>query len=274
MADEMLVLPGERCRRAREEQGLSTTEAANRLHLSVSYLRALEADDYERLPEATFVKGYLRNYAKLLGLPADEIANTFQQMVNEDRYDKALVTPVAPASQQNWRKPLLIGLGLLLLVALVGWLLAPSADSGGDDAHSEPAPVVEDSQSLDESAWQPEETAPAEPQAVAPPPLEQTAPEIAEPAAAQEPEEQIVDDGIDRLVMQFSANCWLRITDNQGQNLYEGEQPAGATLEVEGERPFSLVAGNAGAISTITLNGEAVTLPTSARGSVVRTRLQ
>ena len=108
MSDDMVVLPGERCRRAREAQGMTQTEAAQRLHLSLTYLQSLDADDYERLPEATFVKGYLRNYARLLGLPAEEIAGTFQQMVNEDALDKPLLLPSIAPPPAAWLKPLLI----------------------------------------------------------------------------------------------------------------------------------------------------------------------
>ena len=102
MSEDMVVLPGERCRKAREAMGWTTAEAAKRMHLSQTYLLALEADDYERLPEATFVKGYLKNYARLLGLPADEVANTFQQMINEDAFNKPLELPSMP------RKPALL----------------------------------------------------------------------------------------------------------------------------------------------------------------------
>ena len=108
MSDDMVVLPGERCRKAREAQGMTQAQAAQRLHLSLTYLQSLDADDYERLPEATFVKGYLRNYARLLGLPADEIANTFQQMVNDDVLDKPLQLPSIAPPPSAWRKPVLI----------------------------------------------------------------------------------------------------------------------------------------------------------------------
>ena len=71
MSANETVLPGERLRRAREEKGLSQEEACKHLRLSTSYMRALEQDDYDRLPEAPFIKGYLRNYARFLGLPAE-----------------------------------------------------------------------------------------------------------------------------------------------------------------------------------------------------------
>ncbi|GAB5602166.1 DUF4115 domain-containing protein [Thermus sp. FJN-A] len=66
---------GERLRRAREERGLSLKEAAERLSLKVRVLEALEACRFEELPEPALVRGYLRRYARLLGLdPAPLLA--------------------------------------------------------------------------------------------------------------------------------------------------------------------------------------------------------
>ncbi|HSN19594.1 MAG TPA: helix-turn-helix transcriptional regulator, partial [Usitatibacter sp.] len=55
----------------RERQGLSRADVAHRLHMSPSQIEAMEIGDYERLPKGTFLRGFVRNYAKLLGLPAE-----------------------------------------------------------------------------------------------------------------------------------------------------------------------------------------------------------
>jgi cytoskeleton protein RodZ len=52
--------------------------------------------------------------------------------------------------------------------------------------------------------------------------------------------------------------------------LRQGEQPAGASLQLDGKAPFSLTLGDAGAVDELILNGEAVTLPTNSPGTVVR----
>ena len=57
----------------RERQGLSRAEVAQRLHMSPWQIEALERGDYERLPKGTFLRGFVRNYAKLLGLAADSV---------------------------------------------------------------------------------------------------------------------------------------------------------------------------------------------------------
>ena len=162
MSANETVLPGERLRRAREEKGLSQEEACKHLRLSTSYMRALEQDDYERLPEAPFIKGYLRNYARFLGLPAEELARQFQQRVDEMRQDEREREQAAldeAPSNREWRLPALAVLVVVLLVA-VGWWLWPRGDM------SAPEPSVDDGGRGGEETFD----SPAPPQAPRPPP--------------------------------------------------------------------------------------------------------
>ena len=72
--------PGSQLRKARERQGLDQAKMAAQLHLSQSLIEALEWDDYEKLPAAVFVQGYLRNYARLLGVNEEAVIEAFQQL--------------------------------------------------------------------------------------------------------------------------------------------------------------------------------------------------
>jgi cytoskeleton protein RodZ len=55
----------------RERQGMSRADVAQRLHMSAWQVEALETGDYTRLPKGTFLRGFVRNYTKVLGLNAD-----------------------------------------------------------------------------------------------------------------------------------------------------------------------------------------------------------
>jgi len=57
----------------RERQGLSRADAAQRLHMSAWQVEALETGDFKRLPKGTFLRGFVRNYAKVLGLAPDSV---------------------------------------------------------------------------------------------------------------------------------------------------------------------------------------------------------
>ena len=58
---------GELLAAERERQGLSRSDVAQRLHMSTWQVEALETGDYQRLPKGTFLRGFVRNYARLLG---------------------------------------------------------------------------------------------------------------------------------------------------------------------------------------------------------------
>ena len=72
--------PGSQLRKARERQGLEQAKVAAQLHLSQSLVQALEWDDYEKLPSPVFVQGYLRNYARLLGVNEDAVIRAYQDL--------------------------------------------------------------------------------------------------------------------------------------------------------------------------------------------------
>lgn len=64
-------------REAREAKGLDLREAAQQTRISVNYLKAIESEDFAKLPGEVFVKGFLKNYAKFLGLPEAEVMKRY-----------------------------------------------------------------------------------------------------------------------------------------------------------------------------------------------------
>ena len=71
--------PGAYLRNAREEADMSLDAVAKMLLLSPNTLKLLEADAHERLPAPTFVRGYLRGYARVLGLPSGPILDMYNR---------------------------------------------------------------------------------------------------------------------------------------------------------------------------------------------------
>ena len=62
---------------ARKQQKKTVEEIAEELNLSVTQIRTIELDQSEGLPEPTYVRGYIRSYAKLLGLDAEEVLESY-----------------------------------------------------------------------------------------------------------------------------------------------------------------------------------------------------
>lgn len=69
--------PGETLRQAREQKGLSLSQVAGQLNLTENSLRQLENGAFDKLPGHTFSRGYIRAYAKLMGLDQAELVNSF-----------------------------------------------------------------------------------------------------------------------------------------------------------------------------------------------------
>ncbi len=69
--------PGPKLALARQDLGLTHEDVAKRLHLAERQIAALEADDYDSLPGPTYVRGYLRSYAELVGLSSGPILEAY-----------------------------------------------------------------------------------------------------------------------------------------------------------------------------------------------------
>src|SRR5881296_4358278 len=70
---------GEYFQRAREAKGLTLEEAAARTRILPQYLKAVEENNYARLPDEVFAKGFVRSYARILGLNEDAVIRKFDE---------------------------------------------------------------------------------------------------------------------------------------------------------------------------------------------------
>ncbi len=133
--------PGPRLRAARERLEMSLDQVGDRLHLHVSTVEALESNAYGELPAPTFVRGYLRGYAQLVGLAPEPVVDEFD---SQGLAPPALVAdisegPQARTSDLPMRLATWAILAALVLLVVMWW---NSQTSGVDIGTG--APVVED----------------------------------------------------------------------------------------------------------------------------------
>ena len=91
--------PGAVLRVARESAGMSVEEVADKLHLLQSVVSALEKDCYDRIRGEAFVRGYLRNYARLLGVDADEVLSRLRATPPTGKAEKR----ASVSKRDRWR---------------------------------------------------------------------------------------------------------------------------------------------------------------------------
>jgi len=301
--------PGARLLAERRSQGLSLGDIARQLKLSVRQVEALERDEYAAFSGPVFVRGFLRNYAKLLHLDPDpllEAANlAVAAPVGQIVHPAAAPSPASARSEHGRR--LLVGAALALLVVIAVGLLASNAARErhkAGPAASEPSAVLETPAPRSERVDSP----PAVPSASSPPPAapgQETAaaPALAEPAAkaitasspdvkgpaptpvpppatarpgqpadtAQRPPTS--ETGTAQIRLVFEGESWVEIKDGSGATIYSRLNPEGSERVVRGVPPFSLVIGNAHGVK-LTYRDRAVDLEPHTRVDVARITLQ
>lgn len=79
---------GEELRRERLRKGLSFKDIEQVTHIRSAYLEALEVDDYDIIPGAVYVKGFIRNYANFLGLDGEQLVQRYKVLIGEKPIQK------------------------------------------------------------------------------------------------------------------------------------------------------------------------------------------
>jgi len=148
---------GERLRSARVARDLDLPKMAERIHLTVDMVDALEHDDYSEMPARVFVRGYIRNYARTVELPIDSVLAQFDA-VWPDEDAPVTITPsprLASDGQadKSWHRAMSWLLVLVMLVLFLIWwqgyldrFIATWSDPAGQ---SEPATIPFEGLNLD-----------------------------------------------------------------------------------------------------------------------------
>ncbi len=138
--------PGTRLRQAREAAGLSRGEVALRMHINERKVAALEEDDYEIFPSETFVSGFLRSYAKVLGLPDDD----FVRPVSSSQLPSSLLPSISTGKQaSSMDLPVrMVSYGIIVLVvaSIAMWLISQREDPVARPVEQSPLVQEETSQ--------------------------------------------------------------------------------------------------------------------------------
>ncbi|WP_285422472.1 RodZ family helix-turn-helix domain-containing protein [Pseudomonas sp. efr-133-TYG-103a] len=112
--------PGETLRQVRESKNWSLPDVALRLNLTVTSLGYLEAGDFDKLPGHTFARGYIRAYAKLMGLDQAALVNEFDQYTGTDGKGSNVHALGRIEEPVRLSHNILRIVSLLLLIALIG----------------------------------------------------------------------------------------------------------------------------------------------------------
>lgn len=210
---------GDEFRVAREARGLSLSDVAEQLHIRSTYLQAIEEEDWPSIGAAVYVRGFLRTYARFLGLDPEHAVDAFNQGTPSAPPTKQWSGSAIPAASGRRGSGMSVWAWLATVVALA---LIGYVGYGYYQLKAVPAPTPR--------------AAPAEAGSAAP---------SAVPAVTASPVPEPRWTG-KSLVVRVRQLSWLRVSVN-GKTVMEGEFPPGTQREFTGHR-IRVMAGNAGGV--------------------------
>jgi len=269
---------GQRLRTAREAKGLTTDDVAKAIKLSLRQVKSLEADDWPNLPCNTIIRGFVRNYARLLGLDSDQLMSALDRLTMPQPHE--LDIPTGPTvnlqkdGQADRRDYFRVFAGLFVLLLAVSAYFLVSQD------------VWDSALSVIRSATQSPVVVPTP--VVAPGTVENKAPESgqaasttalpvqastsipsAQPAPSPEPSPSS-DSG---LHFGFTQPAWIEVWDRHGSAIFSQLCQANSQQDIEGASPYTLVIGNSSHV-TLKYKGKVVDLSMRSKDDVARLTLE
>lgn len=250
-------------REARERLGLSVMDVSSQIKFAPKQIEALEADDYQRLPEAAFLRGFVRSYAKILHLDAQTVLAALPQK----KPDQGGLLPDSVGEPFPnvlfWQNLIWSSAAFLVVIMVAGFAFW----------HFTTPPEQSQAAQVESPISLPAEVQvapPAQPVSEVPaiePVVETKAQAVAElaqssvqatstvaPRMAQR-NQAITSDTpsetstpITSLLLEFSEESWAEIKDKDGKILSSRVHPGGTELRISGRAPFSVLIGHASSV--------------------------
>jgi len=251
-------------KRAREKASMSHIDVVDELLISIDIIKALENSQVEALPAPAFTRGYIRSYARLLNVPADEILADYVKMAPDSSHELSAhsILPVQKSSSDNLIKLMSYGFVVVAVVVLVYWLYTTDFNVHSNVQSTTSAAEINNTYDEHDGQLQTLKLKPlSEPDAVVETQPEQGA-DIDKSIEINQPVEAaaVVDDTVassadeaieitavvpDQLVLSALADSWCEIQDSTGKRLFYQLLNSGADIKVSGIAPFSVFLGNA-----------------------------
>jgi cytoskeleton protein RodZ len=288
------VAAGVRLSEARQAQGLATADVARRLKLSVSQVEALEAGRYHDLPGPIFVRGFIRNYARLVKLDPEELlqaaADSLPQTATRPEMPPSPNIPFPSATARRWPQ-FAAGTAVVIVGLLAVYEFAlndasrtvatgPAVDTPSPKAP--PAKEATPAQSTPSAAparsgapgSPPEVTAPIARHALPAALTDPAAPaQVQAQASAQQPQERLATGEEREVRFVFDEESWVEVRDRNDRVIFYQLNASGTARRVSGLPPLTIVVGNAHGVR-MTYAGQPVDLARHTKIDVARLTLE
>ena len=284
----LAATPGATLAAAREANGLSIAQVAEQMRISPRQVAAIESGRYAELPGAVFVRGFIRNYARLLKLDPVPLLHALEPELGAEAPLRAheiagTLPETARRSHPRWWLGAAVVVAVLAVAAAVYEIWRARAGADGQAQHEAigaapaapqaPVAATPPSQAPIELAPERLTDAPAGGGGSALPGnveasggLEQVPPPAGEAPIVSAA-------GQARIEVQYERESWLELRDAEGNVQHSGTGAAGSTRSFDVKPPVSVVVGNARGVR-ITYNGKPFDVASHAARNIARFTLE
>ena len=117
--DIEVIGPGRLLGDARKAKGLSVEDVAEKLNFRIGLVKEIEADEFDRSLPSTFNRGYLKNYAKLVEIPEEDVLSSFEMLGVAEKQSTEMQS-FSKITEKQAQTRSLMWLSYLILAVLVG----------------------------------------------------------------------------------------------------------------------------------------------------------
>ncbi|GIU34716.1 DUF4115 domain-containing protein [Shewanella schlegeliana] len=289
LVDEPTLTLGVLLKTARESKGLSVEAIASQLHLRPTIVQEIEADNLTEVGAATYVRGYVKNYARAVQADPFTVQECLDKQLAND--DKPSMQSFSRKTTHQARDGRLMALTYLIVFVLLGlmvwWWFQKSSLNTAVDYSQPTAEEVAASAETSDSSTEPLlledlslvtepilESTVETPQAPDANPQQAAESSEAVPVAQSVQSESTTTDAItgSTLKLSLSGDCWIKVTDATGKTLVSDLKKAGSEINLSGTEPFAVTLG-APQVVTIALNGTPISLEQYPHGKVAKMTL-
>ncbi|PWI35349.1 cytoskeleton protein RodZ [Vibrio albus] len=298
------IQAGDLLREAREKAGFSQQEVADRLRLKLSVIQNIDQNDFEFDHVATFTRGYLRSYAKLVSVDERIILNALDG-VDEAQHKEHSMQSFSRKTKREKHDSRIMKLTWGIFAVIIGissvWWYQNQQDTITEFSEQDAAETqsVDESQPVSGDAQIEFETVTDQVQEADQASSSDVVTEEDSTASQSTPDTAVNQESVEEdsanaetdtvadnqselteeqpaavrentsLVMSFSADCWIQVKDAAGKTLAVGVKQAGQSLTLNGETPYSIILGAPEGV-TMTFASEPVDLSGYTSGKVAR----
>lgn len=298
--DMEVVGPGEMLADARKLLGLSQQQVADKLNFRVALVNDIELDKFDTLLPATYNRGYLKNYAKLVNVSIADVLASYELFHEAEKQNSEMLS-FSKGTKKEAENNLLMWISYLILAALVGmtilwWLQGEKRGTVSQKVQTEQSPIVKmgtSSENIDKNQLSDgailldnknindvnteDETLASESDLTIDDALtlnldedinEST--ELDNSLADINP--KVSDGPIVNAIFQFSGDCWVNIYGASGDRIAWGIKKSGYVMNIKGQAPLSVTLGKPELVF-INFEGQSIDMSKFRKGHIAKFNL-